>query len=126
MAKLAGINDLIIGQYVRVVVVVVLQNISSIIHDEFVWAMLLAGDNSTHHWQSFFDLCMCACYYDDLTNLHLVAIPMFEHHIVENMFNMVVKFFKALYGRWRNNLSGMSFDGENTVIGRHAHGSICF
>jgi hypothetical protein len=48
MAKLAGINDLIIGQYVRVVVVVVLQNISSIIHDEFVWALLLAGDNSTH------------------------------------------------------------------------------
>jgi hypothetical protein len=51
---------------------------------------------------------------------------MFEHHTVENMFNMVVKFFDALYGRWRNKLIEVSFDGENTMTVRHAHGSICF
>jgi hypothetical protein len=48
-AKLAGINDLIVGQYVRVVVVVTLHNISNIINDKFVWAISLANDNSTHY-----------------------------------------------------------------------------
>jgi hypothetical protein len=45
---LAGINDLIVGQYVQVVVTDVVQNIFDIINDESVWAISLAGDNSTH------------------------------------------------------------------------------
>jgi hypothetical protein len=53
-------------------------------------------------------------------NLHLVAIPMFEHHIVENMFNMVVKFFDTLYGWWCDKIIGVASDGENTMIGRHS------
>ncbi|CAK9269226.1 unnamed protein product [Sphagnum jensenii] len=104
MAKLAGINDLIIGQYVRVMVAATLQNISDIIDNEFVWEISLAGDNNTHRGQSFFDLRLCACYCGDLTNLHLVIVPMFERHTAENMFNMVIKFFDALYDWWRDKL----------------------
>jgi hypothetical protein len=47
--KLAGINDLIVSQYVWVVVVATLQNIFDIIDDESVWAIPLVGDSSTHH-----------------------------------------------------------------------------
>ncbi len=111
MAKLVGINDLIVGQYVRVMVVVTLQNIFDIIDDESIWAILLTGDNNTHCGQSFFDLCMRTCYCSDLMNLHLVTVPMFERHTVENMFNMVVKFFDALYGRWHDKLTGVSSNG---------------
>jgi hypothetical protein len=119
MAKLARMNDLIVGQYVRVVIIVALENISDIIDNEYVWAILLVGDNSTHRGQLFFNLHLRACYCNDLTNLHLVVVSMFEHHTVENMFNMVVKFLNALYGQWRNKLIGVSFDGENTTIDRH-------
>lgn len=62
---------------------------------------------------------MRACYYGDLTNLHLVAIPMFERHTVENMFNMVIKFLDALYGQWCNKLIGVLSNGENMMTNRH-------
>jgi hypothetical protein len=54
--KLVGLNDCIVGQYMRVLVIVALQQIALILDDELVWAMSLAGDGSTHRGQSFFDL----------------------------------------------------------------------
>jgi hypothetical protein len=118
-AKLAGINDQIVGQHVRVMVAVALQDISYIIDDESAWSISLAGDSSTHRGQSFFDLRLRICYSGVLINLHLVAIPMFERHTAENLFSMV-KFLDALYGRWRDKLVGASSDGENTMTGRHS------
>ncbi|CAM6036431.1 unnamed protein product [Sphagnum compactum] len=120
MAKLARINDLIVGQYVRVMVATVPQNIFDIIDDESVWAISLASDSNTHCRQSFFNLHLRACNCGDLTNLHLVAVPMFERHTTENMFNMVVKFLNALYSRWCDKLIGVSSNGENTMTGRHS------
>ncbi len=100
-------------------VVIALQNIFDIIDDESVWAILLAGDNNTQCGQSFFNLCLCTCYYCDLMNLHLVVVPMFERHTAKNMFNMVIKFFDVLYGRWHDKLIRMSSDGENMMTSRH-------
>ncbi len=97
--KLARSNDLIIDQFVRVVVTIALHNIFDIINNESVWAISLVGDSNTHHGKSFIDLRMCAYYCSDLINLHLVVIPMFERHTAENMFNMVVKVFDTLYNQ---------------------------
>ncbi|CAM6017989.1 unnamed protein product [Sphagnum balticum] len=77
-AKLTGMNNLIIGQYTCVLVAVTLQQIINMVDHESIWAMSLASDGSTHHGQSFFDLHICICYYSNLVNLHLVAMPMFE------------------------------------------------
>jgi hypothetical protein len=44
---------------------------------------------------------------------------MFDRHAVGNIFNMLVKFLDALYGKWCAKLIRMSFDGENTMTGRH-------
>jgi hypothetical protein len=52
-------------------------------------------------------------------NLHLVVVSMFKCHIAENMFNMVVKFFDALYSRWHDKLIGVLFNGGNTITSRH-------
>jgi hypothetical protein len=79
----------------------------------------LAGGNSTHYGQFFFDLCLRTYYYGDLMNIHLVAVPMFERHTAENMFNTVIKFLDALYGRWRDKLIRMSSDRKNTMISCH-------
>ncbi|CAK9275998.1 unnamed protein product [Sphagnum jensenii] len=74
----------------------------------------------THRGQSFFDLRIRACYRSELVNLHLAAIPMFDRHSVVNIFNLIVKFMDALYNKWRAKLIGVSTDGENTMMGRHA------
>ncbi|RQM20482.1 hypothetical protein B5M09_013883, partial [Aphanomyces astaci] len=119
IANLTGDNDLILGQYVRVLVGSSLEHISDVLDHESVWAMSLAGDSSTHRGQSFFDLRVRVCFDHKLYNLHLVAIPMFDRHTAEIIFNMLVKFLDALYPPWRTKLIGMSSDGESTMTGRH-------
>jgi len=57
-----------------------------------------------------------------LSNLHLVAIPMFERHTAENIFNLIVRFLDALNGTtmiWRAKLMSVSTDGENRMTGCH-------
>jgi hypothetical protein len=120
MAKFISLNDWIVGQYTRVLVIVALQQIALIFDDELVWAMSLAGNESTHHGQSFFDLRLRDYYHRDLVNLHLVALPMFERHSVMNIFNLIAKFMDALYSKWRSKLISVSTDGENTMTSRHA------
>ncbi len=79
----------------------------------------MAGDGSTHCGQSFFDLRVRICFRGRLLNLHLVAIPMFDRHTADNIFNMLVKFLDAPYGKWCAKLIGMSSNDENTMTGRH-------
>ncbi|CAK9233159.1 unnamed protein product [Sphagnum troendelagicum] len=101
-----------------------LQQIADCLDDESIWAMSLAGDGSTHRDHSFFDMRVRICYRGRLLNLHLVAIPMFDRHTAGNIFNMLVKFLDALYGKWRTKLIGMSSDSENTMTGRHTSSSL--
>jgi hypothetical protein len=56
LSKLGGINDTIVGQYVRVSIAFALQRIADLCVDDSVWALSLASDGSTHRAQHFFDL----------------------------------------------------------------------
>jgi hypothetical protein len=118
-AKLTGMNDLVVGQYVLVLVASSLQNISDRMDDESVWAMSLAFDSSTHREQAFFNLRVRMCFQGVLFNLRQVAIPILERHAAMNLFNMLVKFLDALQQPWREKLIGTSSDGKNTMTGRH-------
>jgi hypothetical protein len=118
--KLAGLNDYIVDQYTHVLVVVTLQQITGILDNESIWAMLLVGDGSAHRGQSFFDLRVRVCYRGELVNLHLVAMPMFERHSAVNIFNLIAKFMDMLYIKWLAKLIGVSMDGKNTITGHHA------
>ena len=120
LPKQAGINDLIVGQFVRVHVAVALQRIANMLSNyDQVWAFSLAGDGSTHRGHSFFDLCLRLYWHGRLLNLHLVALPMFDRYTAENMFNMIAKLMDALFPYWRAKLIGVSSEGENTMTGRH-------
>ena len=119
-AKLAGINDLMVGQFVRSIVAFNLQRISGLMGDHSVWAFSFAGDGSTHRGQSFFDMRLRFCHRGVLANIHLVAIPMFDRHTALIIFDMIVKFLDALYAPWRSKLISVSSDGENTMTGRHS------
>ncbi len=118
LSKLGGINDTIVGQYVRAGVVFALQRIVDLCIDESIWALSLAGDGNTHRGQHFFDLRLRVCYRGVLLNLHLVAISQFDRHTALNTFNMLVKFLDALYGLSRRKLINMGTDSEPTIVGR--------
>jgi hypothetical protein len=90
LSKLGGINNTIVGQYVRTGVTFALQRIVDLCVDELIWALSLAGNGSTHRGQHFFDLRLCVCYRSVLLNLHLVAIPQFDRHTALNTFNIHV------------------------------------
>lgn len=119
-AKLGGVNDLMVAQWVRVLVVVSLQQIAFILGHESVWAFSFAGDDSTNRGQSFFDTHLRVCYKGVLVNLHFVVFPMFVRHTAFNIFELVVKALDALFPNWRSKLLSISFDGENMMTGRHA------
>ncbi|CAK9198834.1 unnamed protein product [Sphagnum troendelagicum] len=120
--KLSGINDHNVSQYVHVLVATNLNKIANKLLHLSVWAFLVVGDGNTHHSSSFFDMHICICVNDVLSNLHLVAIPMFKRHTVENIFNMIARFLDALSGAtmiWHAKLMFVSTNGENRMIRCH-------
>jgi len=65
---------------------------------------------------------ICICVNGILSNLHLVAIPMFERHTAENIFNLIVRFLDALNGTtmiWYAKLMSVPTNGENRMTGCH-------
>ncbi|CAK9250170.1 unnamed protein product [Sphagnum jensenii] len=122
MQKLGGINDHNVGQYVRALVATNLNKIVDLLLHPSVWAFLIAGDGNTHRNSSFFDMRIYICVNGILSNLHLVAIPMFKRHIAENIFNLIVRFLDALNDAtmiWRAKLMSMSTNGKNRMTGCH-------
>ena len=54
--KLAGINNTMIGQYVRIMVANGLQVIANVFCHDDVWAVALSFDGSSHLGTTFFDV----------------------------------------------------------------------
>jgi hypothetical protein len=54
-SKLAGLNDHMVGQFVRVLLTVALQLMSTIMNQKHVWAFSLAVDTSSHMGVSLLD-----------------------------------------------------------------------
>jgi hypothetical protein len=54
----------------------------------------------------------------NIVNLHAVALPMFNRHTDEVMFQMVVSFLDVLRPGWKVHLLGVSSDGARNMTGR--------
>jgi hypothetical protein len=39
-------------------------------------------------------------------NFHVLAIPLYNHHTGEHMFDVLVQFLDAVYSQWRDILVG--------------------
>jgi hypothetical protein len=50
-------------------------------------------------------------------NIHVLAIPMFDRHTGENMFNLVDKFLNIICPNWRVKLIGVGSDRANSMTG---------
>uniref|UniRef100_M4BFK2 DUF659 domain-containing protein n=1 Tax=Hyaloperonospora arabidopsidis (strain Emoy2) TaxID=559515 RepID=M4BFK2_HYAAE len=118
--KLAGINSLMVGQFISALVASNLRRIADFVGDASVWAYSFACDGSTHCGQSFFNMRLRFCHRGVLVNLHLVAIPMFDRHTSQIIFDTVCKFMDALYGSWHGKLLCIASDGERAITCRHA------
>jgi hypothetical protein len=115
IAKLSGLNDTIVGQYVRILVAHTLQVISNIMASDDVWAFALSFDGSQHRGTTFFDVRIRVGVNDVLYNLHLIAMPHFNHHTAANQEAML----DALFAGWTRKLIGVTTDGEKTNMGHH-------
>ncbi|RQM20667.1 hypothetical protein B5M09_011946 [Aphanomyces astaci] len=112
IAKLAGLNDTIVGQWVRILVGGYLQQIANLLADDDIWAFALAFDGGTHRGTTFFDVRIRFGFRGVLYNMHMIALPQFERHTAANIVNLVVKIMNALYSRWRKKIIGVAADGE--------------
>jgi hypothetical protein len=90
-AQLIGLNDHVVGQFVRVLVSANLQAISDLLNHRMTWAFSLAFDGSTHHGISFFDIRARILIKGDILNLHLIDVPHFERHTAVNTTALIVK-----------------------------------
>jgi hypothetical protein len=61
-----------------------------------IWAFLVVEDGNMHRSNSWFDMHICIWVGGILSNLHLVAIPMFERHTTKNIFNLIAHFLDML------------------------------
>jgi hypothetical protein len=119
-AKLVGLNDHIVSQYVRMGVTINLQHISDILSSPRIWSYTLAADSSTHRSVSYLDIRIRVCPNGSLENLYLIAVPFYDHHTAENIVTMICHILDALYARWRSKIIAFNTNGENTMTGQHA------
>jgi hypothetical protein len=90
IAKFGGLNDTIVGQYVRILVAHALRVISNIMANDDMWAFALSLDNSQHCGMTFFDIRIHVGMNGILYNLHLIAMPHFDRHTAANQEAMLV------------------------------------
>jgi hypothetical protein len=119
-AKLGGLNDHMVGQFVRILVAVNLNALSSILTNPGVWCFSLAADGSTHFGVSFLDIRIRVFLSGNLHNLHLAVMPFFDRHTSSNIFDCISNVLNTLSDSWRDKLISVSSDGENTMTGRHS------
>jgi hypothetical protein len=121
IAKLGGLNDTIVGQYVRILVSRTLQVINNILANDDVWAFAISFDGSQHRGRTFFNVRICVGVNGVLHNLHLIAMPHFDRHRAANQEAMLVKLLGALFAGWTHKLIAITTDGEKTNMG-HVNG----
>ncbi|CAK9212412.1 unnamed protein product [Sphagnum troendelagicum] len=119
-AKLVGLNNHIVSQYVRVSVTINLQRILDIVSSPHVWFFALAANSSTHRFVSYLNIRIRVCPNGSLENLHLIAVPFYDRHTTENIAALICCILDALYARWRSKIIAFSTNGENTMTRRHA------
>ncbi|CAK9269703.1 unnamed protein product [Sphagnum jensenii] len=121
IAKLGGLNDTIVEQYVRILVGHALQVINNILANDNVWAFTISFDGSQHRGTTFFDVRIRVGMNGILHNLHLIAMLHFDRHTTANKEAILVKLLGALFTEWTRKLIDVTTDGEKTNMG-HVNG----
>jgi len=117
LAKIGCINDTGIANNARALCGINMQMISQILNSPNIWAFSLANDSSTHYGHSYFDNRIRIHRNGDIYNLHILAIPMFERHTSDNMYNLIAGVLDIVCPTWRSKILGVGSDGASAMTG---------
>ncbi len=119
-AKLVGLDDHIVNQYVCMGVPINLQHIPDILSFPRVWSFAFVTNSSTHQFVSDLDMRIRVRPNGSLENLHLITVSFYDCHTPKNIIAMICRILDTLYACWRSKIIAFNTDGENTMIGWHA------
>lgn len=94
LAYLSGRNEAKIWQYVRAMVGISLQNITNIMQGARTYSIAL--NSSTHQSYSYLDIRLRVYHKKTLQNYHLLALPMYDRHTGQYMFQILSKLLDVL------------------------------
>jgi len=117
LGKIGCVNDTGIANNARALCGINLQMISKILNSPRIWAFSLANDSSTHYGHSYFDNRIRIHRNGDIFNLHVLAIPMFERHTSDNMYNLISGVLDIVCPTWRSKILGVGSDGAPAMTG---------
>jgi hypothetical protein len=78
--KLSGVRESDVEKYIRAIVAVNLQKMSSLLQSKECWAFSIAFDGATKHGISFIDARLRMHIEGEIQNFHLLAVPLHERH----------------------------------------------
>lgn len=91
-------------QYVRIVVIVSLECCKDVMVTSLTYPVPL--DASKKGTSANLDIRIRLCWNGRIENLHLIAIPMNQHHTDEFMFNILGKLLEILDTNWKKSWLG--------------------
>ena len=114
-ASLGCMNMIKVIEYIRILLASSLQNIKELL--KVSWCYSAAFDSATYQHSSYFDVRVRVYKSGTIVNIHVLAIPMFERHTGEYMFELFQKLFDELDPMWRQKLIGVTSDGARSMTG---------
>ena len=128
LSRIGSLNDTTVASYARIILACNLQLLSTILDpkNRSCWVFSLANHASTHFGKSYFDNRIRIHINGKLYNFHALAVPMFEQHTSENMFNLVCRFLNVLCPRWRTQLIGIGSESRQCKLDDRTSARCCY
>ena len=107
-----------VSSFVRIVCASNLQTISAILKESWAFSIALDGGNNSD--TSYLDVrirVVSSCY--ELSNLHLLAIPMRDRHTGEHMYDLASTALDNLAPDWRSRIISVTTDGASSMTGQY-------
>ena len=114
---LGNLSVLKIIAYICTLLAISLQDIKDLLSR--TWCYSVAFDGSTYQHTSYLDIRIRVYNNGDIRNIHIVALPMFERHTGEYMYELFENLFNILDPLWKTKLVGVTTDGAANMTGRH-------
>ena len=115
--ELSGLNNHMVGQFVRVLVGINLQQMKLILSNPTVWSFALTCDGLTHNVIPSFEVRIQNRVNGNLYNLHLVVVPFFDRHTVYNTVNLIKTLLDNMCKSWRDKVMTITTDGKRKNTG---------
>ncbi|KAF4129570.1 hypothetical protein GN958_ATG21240 [Phytophthora infestans] len=110
LASIGSCSPDLPSKYARFVCAMSLQKIKLLLCA--AWTFSVALDMSTHMSVSYLDTRIRLFHCGQIINLHLLAIPMYDSHTGEAMFNAIIPILDVLGPDWKEVMLGVTTDGE--------------